>query len=78
MNKRSFKVTVMFSFLVFLILTITMTLMGFLAIALLNLGIIQDPMTGLILLISGVVSVILGTIFSRFAGETAFKGYFLH
>lgn len=76
MNKRSFKVTVMFSFLVFLILTITMTLMGFLAIALLNLGIIQDPMTGLILLISGVVSVILGTIFSRFAGKRPLKAIF--
>lgn len=76
MNKHPFKATVLFSFLVFLILTITMALMALLTMTLLNLGIIHDPMKGLIFLISGAVSVFVGTLFSRFAGKRPLSSIF--
>lgn len=69
MNKHPFRATVVFSFLVFIVLTITMALMGLLTMILLNMGIIRDPKGGLIFIISGIVSVIVGTIASRLAGK---------
>ena len=69
MNKHPFRATVVFSFLVFIVLTITMALMGLLTMILLNMGIIRDPKGGLIFVISGIVSVIVGTIASRLAGK---------
>lgn len=69
MNKQPFRATVVFSFLVFIVLTITMALMGLLTMILLNMGIIRDPKGGLIFVISGIVSVIVGTIASRLAGK---------
>lgn len=46
-----------------------MVLMGLLTMTLFHLGLIHDSMKELIFLLSGVVSVIVGTIFSRVAGK---------
>lgn len=69
MNKHTFKASVVFSFFIFLSLTISMVLMGLLTMTLFHLGLIHDSMKELIFLLSGVVSVIVGTIFSRVAGK---------
>lgn len=69
MNKHSFKVTAMFSLLVFIILSVTTALMGFLMMLLLNLGVIRNPPRELIFIVSGIVSILVGTVLSQMAGK---------
>ncbi len=69
MNKHSFKVTVLFSLLVFIILTITMGLMGAFTVVLLKFEIIHDPQPELILIVFAAVSVLIGTFLSKVVGK---------
>ena len=69
MNKHSFKVSAMFSILVFIILFVTILLMGLFTMVLLNLGIIHNPRMEVIFILSGVVSILAGTFFSWVLGK---------
>ena len=69
MNKHSFKVSAMFSILVFIILLMTTALMGLFTMVLLNLGIIHNPRREVIFIISGIASILVGTFLSQVLGK---------
>ena len=71
MNKHSLKTTVLFSILVFIILVITMVLMGFFTMILIKLKLISNPRPELILVIFAFVSVLVGTVLSSLVGKRA-------
>ncbi|MDO4278249.1 MAG: HAMP domain-containing sensor histidine kinase [Lachnoclostridium edouardi] len=73
MNKRSFGVTVVFSLMVFIILSITVLLTGFLTIVLLNLGVIQNPRIEIGVVIVGLVCILVGTVLSHVIGKRPIK-----
>ena len=73
MNKRSFGVTVVFSLMVFIILSITVLLTGFLTIILLNLGVIQNPRIEIGVVIVGLVCILVGTVLSHVIGKRPIK-----
>lgn len=68
--KRSLKLAVVFSFVMFLIMALTLILIGSIFMILYRIGVIhpgRNPGTIILIFIS--VSVVLGTIFSRFGGK---------
>ena len=69
MNKKPFRVAVLFSVIVFLILALTLGLNALLVLLLLKLNIIVDPRPELALPVFAVVSVIVGTILSHVVGK---------
>ena len=69
MNKKSFHIAVLFSALVFLILTVTMVLASFITMFLLKIGAISNPQHGLSLIVFAVASIIVGTVFSHIFGR---------
>jgi signal transduction histidine kinase len=69
MNKKSFHIAVLFSALVFLILTVTMVLASFITVFLLKIGAISNPQHGLSLIVFAVASIIVGTVFSHIFGR---------
>lgn len=73
MYKRTFRVTILFSLLVFVILTITMALMGVISMLLLNLGLVQNLRREMIFVIFAFISVIMGTILSHVVGRRPLK-----
>lgn len=72
-NKKTFHITVVFSAMVFLILVITVFLTNLFIILLLRSGILTNPRPELILLVSALVSIIVGTIFSQVIGKRPLK-----
>ena len=72
-NKKTFHITVVFSAMVFLILVITVFLTNLFIILLVRSGILTNPRPELILLVSALVSIIVGTIFSQVIGKRPLK-----
>ena len=72
-NKKTFHITVVFSAMVFLILVVTVFLTNLFIILLLRSGILTNPRPELILLVSALVSIIVGTIFSQVIGKRPLK-----
>ena len=66
---RSWRLSVMFSLLIFLSLTITVALTGALAMLLFRLGILSGPNRGIVIFVVAAVSVLVGTLLSQFAGR---------
>lgn len=59
----------MFSLLVFLSLTVTVALTGMLAMVLFRLGILSGPNRGIVIFVVATVSVLVGTVLSKYAGR---------
>lgn len=68
-HDRSWRLSAMFSLLIFLSLTITVALTGALAMLLFRLGILSGPNRGLVIFVVATVSVLVGTLLSQFAGR---------
>lgn len=68
-NRRSWRLSVMFSLLVFLSLTVTVALTGMLAMVLFRLGILSGPNRGIVIFVVATVSVLVGTVLSKYAGR---------
>lgn len=68
-NRRSWRLSVMFSLLIFLSLTITVALTGALAMLLFRLGILSGPNRGIVFFVVAAVSVLVGTVLSKYAGR---------
>ena len=68
-SKLSLKITFLFSILVFFILTITMAIVGFIAMILINLGILDSQNLTFVLIIFGFVSILIGTFLSKSIGK---------
>lgn len=68
-GKRSWRLSVMFSLLTFLSLTATVALTGVLAMVLYHAGILSGPNRGLVIFVVVSVSVLVGTVLSKFAGR---------
>lgn len=73
MNKYHFKITIVFSMIVFIIQTITMLLTGVSTIFLLNMEIIQAPGIEVGLIIQGIVCILTGTVLSGVIGRRPLK-----
>lgn len=73
MSKHSFRITVLFSIMVFVILIITMTLMGFITVGLLNLDLIHNPRREYLFLVFALSSVLVGTFLSKVVGKRPLK-----
>lgn len=68
-SSKSIRLTVFFSIAVFLILVITMFIMGFIVMTLFNLGILQNQHRGIMIFCFAIASIIVGTIFSKIIGK---------
>lgn len=68
-NKKSFHITIMFSALVFLILTVTMFLTGFCTLLLMHFGAISNPYRSISILVFALVSILVGTCLSHLFGR---------
>lgn len=68
-SDRSWRLSAMFSLLIFLSLTITVALTGALAMLLFHLGILSGPNRGVVIFVVAAVSVLVGTVLSKFAGR---------
>lgn len=68
-SNRSWRLSAMFSLLIFLSLTITVALTGALAMLLFHLGILSGPNRGVVIFVVAAVSVLVGTVLSKFAGR---------
>lgn len=72
-NKGAFRITVVFSAMVFLILVITVFFTNLFIIFFLHNGMLVNPKPEFILLVSALVSIIVGTIFSQIVGKRPLK-----
>lgn len=68
-SDRSWRLSAMFSLLIFLSLTITVALTGALAMLLFHLGILSGPNRGVVIFVVAAVSVLVGTVLSKYAGR---------
>ena len=68
-SNRSWRLSAMFSLLIFLSLTITVALTGALAMLLFHLGILSGPNRGVVIFVVAAVSVLVGTVLSKYAGR---------
>lgn len=68
-SDRSWRLSAMFSLLIFLSLTITVALTGALAMLLFHLGILSVPNRGVVIFVVAAVSVLVGTVLSKYAGR---------
>lgn len=68
-SNRSWRLSAMFSLLIFLSLTITVALTGALAMLLFHLGILSGPNRGVVIFVVAAVSILVGTQLSKFAGR---------
>lgn len=68
-SNRSWRLSAMFSLLIFLSLTITVALTGALAMLLFHLGILSGPNRGGVIFVVAAVSILVGTQLSKFAGR---------
>ncbi|MDO5559003.1 MAG: HAMP domain-containing sensor histidine kinase [Oscillospiraceae bacterium] len=70
MNKRKIKITAMFSVMIFVILTLTMGIIGLLTMIMFNFGLIRLQSMELFILSFAVVSIITGTVVSKIIGRS--------
>lgn len=68
-SNRSWRLSAMFSLLIFLSLTITVALTGALAMLLFHLGILSGPNRGVVIFVVAAVSILVGTVLSKYAGR---------
>lgn len=68
-SNHSWRLSAMFSLLSFLSLTITVALTGALAMLLFHLGILSGPNRGVVIFVVAAVSVLVGTVLSKYAGR---------
>lgn len=68
-KKRVFRVTLLFSLLVFIILTVTMVLTGALMVLLLKTKLISSPQRGAFLIVFAFASITVGTVLSHIFGK---------
>ncbi len=73
MSRHSFKITVIFSFIVFITLSVAVLLTVLLTILLLNLGVIQSPRRELGLIAFGAVCILSGTFLANRIGRQPLK-----
>ena len=73
MHKRHWKITIIFSALVFLILTITMLISVPLTVFLYKLGLWDSTYMELMIIVCALVTILLGTLISKFAGKQPLK-----
>ncbi len=71
MKKHSCNLAIVFSFMVFFILSITMFLMGSITMILFHLGVLDKNHRGILIIVFPIVSVIVGTILSKIFGNKA-------